>query len=621
MSKKNKTAKRLLLPVFAAVTAGIGLFVFNMPPPDYQGETIGVNAADTPAKPETTTESSSRQPVAKATQPAKRSMSTTGGPSVKSSPNGTVVKTSNSKAVMAYAKENNLTVEKVTPLPGGHVLMAIAEPKQHPKVLALEQSDLDAEISTNYTYRALYTPTNPDTHYASQWNLDKIQAPAAWDFTTGSSSSVIAIIDTGVLFSQTVNGTTYTQPDFPESRRWKNPAENGSTLAQGAAPNCTSRGLSLDKSCNNLDDDNNGKVDDWQGWDFMGGFNGSGAQCPNHNPAFTADSYFAEDNDPQPYSCDSPTDPSALNKDHYNGTCEFGVSSCYLGHGTMVGSVAAATSNNGQLIAGIDHAAQVMNLRVLDGYGYTTTDLVAASVAYAGAQGADVINMSLAVSDCSGSFVDPVLEDAMRTAKASGSVIVAASGNENIASVCYPASSPHAIAVGSTDSNDQRSSFSNYGHGLDVVAPGSGIPVANAPSASINSTYHASANGTSLATPHVAGLAGLIKAMKPSASVDEITDLIKDRADIVPSMQGKSFSVHLGYGRINTYNSIRVAQGTSRPIYRLYNATRNCAIYTSSANQKRYIEKIDYLYQAIDRWEAVDSTSVHSVTKSRSCGQ
>lgn len=526
---------------------------------------------------------------------------------------GSLITTSNVERVKTEAAKNNLTIEAITSTESNQSIVRLAQSTDHSGVAAIKDEPFVSSVATNYTYRALYTLTNPDTYYSNQWNITKISAPQAWDISTGSTAATIAVIDTGVLFSQSINGATYSQPDFPASKLWTNNSERGTVTIEGPVPNCTSRGLVLDKQCNNLDDDTNGKVDDWQGWDFMGGFNGATTECPNYSAGVTESAYIYEDNDAQPYSCDSPTYPSALNKTHFNGTCEFGVSACYIGHGTMVASAAASATNNGQLVAGVDHNAKVMNLRVLDGYGYTTTDRVAAAVRYASRNGAHVINMSLAVSDCSTGFVDSVLESAMAEAKAKGVVIVAASGNESISSVCYPASSPHAIAVGASDQNDNRASFSNYGPQLDVVAPGVGIPVANAPSNAINSLYYPTANGTSLATPHVAGLAGLIKAVRPNASADEVRRLIAERADAVPAMGGSVFTREFGYGRINTYTTLRVALGIERPVYQLTNPSTGCRLLTSNVGERDIANaKRGYRYQGIHMWQTrVTNSQTH----------
>jgi subtilisin family serine protease len=149
------------------------------------------------------------------------------------------------------------------------------------------------------------------------------------------------------------------------------------------------------------------------------------------------------------------------------------------------------------------------------------------------------------------------------------------------------------MAVGATNQNDNRISYSNYSNKLDVVAP-SAVPVANAPSAYINSNYYGSAGGTSLSTPHVAGLASLLKGNDPTLSRTQITNLIKNRADKVAGMQGKMFHKQYGYGRINLYVPLNVTEGRL-PAYRLYHSGVNNHFFTISAGERnKAINKLGY---------------------------
>lgn len=496
--------------------------------------------------------------------------------------NSTIVRTSNLAALKDYARSHGLTINRITTIPSQtEALVDIAEASTHSAIRALSKKLPDTKVSTNHVYQAAFTPN--DTNYPEQWNLPKISAPAAWDLYKGSAETTIAVIDTGTLFDQSWGSHAYSQPDFPTDRRWENVGEIGSTAQEGPAPNCTSRGLALDKACNNLDDDGNGKIDDRQGWDFMGGHKGN-ANCPNYTGTGAATDYVLEDNDPQPYSCDSPTHPTALNKTHFNGTCQTFESACYVGHGTIVGSTATAATNNSSLIAGVNHQAKLMNLRVIDGYGFTTTSLVTAAVRYATAMNADVINLSLSVTNCTSNTIDETLDAALRDAKNAGIVIAAASGNGGSNIVCYPASSSHAIAVGASDRNDQKASFSSYGSTLDIVAPGVGIPAANAPSDSNNSLYHSGASGTSLATPHVAGAAGLLKGLKPTATADEIIRLITEGADEVPAMHGHTRTDEYGHGRLNLYNAFHGVKYAAQSSYPTIPQGESATVFLSYKN-------------------------------------
>ncbi len=171
------------------------------------------------------------------------------------------------------------------------------------------------------------------------------------------------------------------------------------------------------------------------------------------------------------------------------------------GHGTHTAGIAAAVTNNARGIAGMAPEATIYAVRVLDESGSGTLQNVANGIIHAADNGADVINLSL------GSPNDSItLKEAVDYAWNKGVVVVAAAGNDGSAQPTYPAYYSDAIAVAATDSDESKASFSNYGNWVDVAAPG----------VNIYSTYtdggYASLSGTSMATPHVAGLAGLLDA-------------------------------------------------------------------------------------------------------------
>lgn len=223
------------------------------------------------------------------------------------------------------------------------------------------------------------------------------------------------------------------------------------------------------------------------------------------------------------------------------------------GHGTTVGGVAAAITNNSTGVAGTDWNARLMPVKVLDSFGYGYASDVAYGIRYAADNGAEVINMSLGSSSSSS-----LLSSAVDYAYGLGVVMVAASGNGNTTPISYPARYTNTIAVGATNSSDTRCDNSdwgypygsNYGSNLDVVAPGNSIYGPK------DGGGYRSVGGTSLATPFVAGLAGLLVAYNSSSSVSEIYSNIKDNADKVAGMGGSNFHVEYGYGRINANSSI-----------------------------------------------------------------
>ncbi|HEX7183698.1 MAG TPA: S8 family serine peptidase [Thermoanaerobaculia bacterium] len=255
------------------------------------------------------------------------------------------------------------------------------------------------------------------------------------------------------------------------------------------------------------DDDNNGFVDDVRGWDF---FNGD-------------------------------ADPSDDNL-----------------HGTHVAGTIAAVANNGIGVPGVAWRAKIMSLKGLDAGGNGFTDQLAEAIVYAAENGARVVNMSWRYYG-----VSQVVEDALAMAYDLGVVLVAASGNESTdAWQAHPASSRFVLCVGASTPTDQRAPFSNHGASLDVLAPGGGD--ASDPEGSnilslrvgflsgigglLVGDRYLRLQGTSMATPHVAGLAALLLEERPGLTIEEVRQAIRRSAvDVVwPGWDGDS-----GFGRID----------------------------------------------------------------------
>ena len=218
-------------------------------------------------------------------------------------------------------------------------------------------------------------------------------------------------------------------------------------------------------------------------------------------------------------------------------------------HGTHVAGIAAAETNNSEGIAGVGWNCKLMPVKVLKQaeIPWGTYAWIADGIRWAADEGADVINMSLG-----GTSGSAILMEALNYAKAKGVVIVASTGNEDDF-VYYPAAyDEYCIAVAATDYNDERPWWSNPGPEVDVAAPGDRI-ISCAPTWywGPGSFPYGYADGTSAAAPHVAGLAALIKDLKPWLRPDEIMDIIRYTADDVNSGTSPGFDEFLGYGRIN----------------------------------------------------------------------
>lgn len=224
-----------------------------------------------------------------------------------------------------------------------------------------------------------------------------------------------------------------------------------------------------------------------------------------------------------------------------------------VGHGTHVAGVISALVNNNEGVAGMSWYNRVMPVKVLDQSGAGTTYAVAQGIIWAVDQGASVINLSL------GNYANAAfLHDAIKYAYERDVVIVAATGNDSTSQPGYPAAYPEVLAVSAVDQNQRLASFSNYGHYVDVVAPG----------VSIASTYtdnrYAALSGTSMASPHVAALAAMIRSRNPALTNEEVMQIIRDTATDLGE-PGKD--PYYGYGQINVAAALMIASGQQPELY------------------------------------------------------
>jgi len=216
------------------------------------------------------------------------------------------------------------------------------------------------------------------------------------------------------------------------------------------------------------------------------------------------------------------------------------------GHGTHVAGVIAARSNNGDGIAGMTWNSKLMPIKAIGADGSGTAFDIAQGIRWATDHGADVINLSV------GNYTSSAaLQDACRYAYEKNVVLVAATGNDATDQPGYPAAYKEVFGVSAIDHNRQRADFSNFGDYVDVVAPGVDIP-----STYIYSDY-AALSGTSMACPHVAALAALIRSVNPRLSPDDVMKIMRKSA-IDLGDQGKD--TLYGYGMINVNAALTQAK-------------------------------------------------------------
>ncbi len=329
-----------------------------------------------------------------------------------------------------------------------------------------QRSDVEF-AQTNRIYQTTsFTPPN-DGLYVRQWHYDAMNVPAAWEISTGNASTVVAVADDGMLYNET-DTDPKTHPDFA------------------------------------------GKV--------IGGYD------------FISSATAAEDGDGR----------DANPYDNRIGL-----------HGTHVGGTIAAATNNAVFGAGIDWNAKLLNIRVLGKGGGSEADILdgilwASGEAVAGipnnAHPAKIINMSLG-GDGACSAAE---QNVFNTLAAKGTIVVVAAGNENenVGKPKAPANCQKVITVGATDPNNRRATYSNFGPRVDIMAPGGETNVSltrggETIAGGVFSNYASKAGtefrlsgieGTSMATPHIAGLLSLMVGINPNLTVTSALQFLKDNA-------------------------------------------------------------------------------------------
>lgn len=346
------------------------------------------------------------------------------------------------------------------------------------------------------------TPTaGDDPLFNNQWGMLDIGVSQAWNKSRGTKNIIVAVIDTGV---------DYQHEDLVENL-WRNPGESG-TDSEGR-----------NQATNGIDDDGNGYIDDVIGWDFAS-------------------------NDNKPY--DLAVEPIKLIFEGGNP-----------GHGTHCAGNVAARGLNGKGVSGVAPNVSIMALRFLTEKGEGTTAGAIQAIAYAIRNGAVVTSNSWGSEGEDGGEANDnkALRDVIQAAQDHGVLFVAAAGNghsgvgydnDSDPKPGYPASYNHdvIISVAALDANNALGSFSNWGKtSVDIGAPGVKVY-----STTVGSKYSDTVldmygfkvtwDGTSMATPHVAGALALYLSKNPGATWQQAKAALIQSATPIPSLTGKSVS-------------------------------------------------------------------------------
>jgi subtilisin family serine protease len=387
--------------------------------------------------------------------------------------------------------------------------------------------------------------TPDDTDLVKQVYLDNIRAFDAWGITQSSEDVIIAIIDSGVDSNH---------PDLA-SKLYINEAENPT---------------------NGLDDDHNGYIDDYRGWDFSGP-----VRLSERDPSFMGDN--------------DPTVPKAGKG---------------FSHGTQVGGVAAAATNNGVGIAGIGYNAKLLFTKhYADNQGtgeesYDTDTFL--GVLYAAGQGARIINCSWGST-----FRSQVYQDIINyVTEDLGCLVVAAAGNQKVEQLIYPASYDNVLAIAATYENNVLAY--TYSKAVDISAPGFGI---------YTTTYgggYTTIDGSSFSAPITSGAAALVAGMFPEYDGRQLGEQLRVTADrsVYDVGDNGNYRNKMGLGLLDIYAALTRTSPSLRVLkYELLDPEGNIA--EPGDNARLFFDITNYLQSTSATLEISISTADPSVNITR----
>ena len=329
---------------------------------------------------------------------------------------------------------------------------------------AIDMKQFAGNIEEKRKYK-VNTITNPDNYANNQWNLKQIKVTPAWKKATGKGI-IISLIDTGIDFEH---------PDLKNSL-WINDKEdlNKNGTYEPWSYLETRNGLTGD--FNGIDEDANGYTDDVIGFDFVDQYQVA----------------FGDYIQPDPV----PEDEGE--------------------HGTNVAGVMIARPTSDTSMIGVAYDAKLMIAKAFDITGNAEADDIAKAIVYSVLNGAKVINMSFGDN-----YPSQIVYDAIRFAYYSGCILVSSSGNNGWNLPHYPSDYPEVISVGGSDETGKRWSFGNYGPYVDLIAPARNIYTTD-----VGKSYKRT-NGTSVAAPHVSGIAAILLELNNNLKIDDIKTILQ----------------------------------------------------------------------------------------------
>lgn len=367
-----------------------------------------------------------------------------------------------------------------------------------------------------------------DNYFNQQWHLDQVSdhdldAPEAWDRQTGNPVIIVGVMDTGLrYYHKDLGGATasYNTPLNSRGNMWINTLELNAGIPDG------------------VDNDGNGYVDDWIGWDFVTGVTSGGGYS-----LISGEDYDIADNNPSDFNghgTHCAGNVSAINNNGYASSSPAGG----WGDGTL------QVNANGVKVMAL-RVGYSMNHFYYGEVGLVRMDFAASAFYYAANNGARIVSCSWGSSNSGG------LGAAVDYFLAGGGLVFKAAGNDNNSSADYLCgrSDANIISVAATDQSDLKASFSNYGSWVDISAPGEDILSSYHYHVHPENDYVATMSGTSMATPIAASTAALIWSANPELTADQVRTILFNNSDNIDDLN-PSYAGLLGVGRVNAYSPL-----------------------------------------------------------------